>query len=145
MALGADGPVAYALEGSVFIAGAAVQWLRDGLRAIGSSSEIEELTRGVEDTGGVYLVPAFTGLGAPHWDPQARGLLIGMTRGTGLPEIARAAIESIAFQVHDVFVAMEADRGAGWRTCVWTVARRATTSCSGSRRTSWAFPWSVRP
>jgi glycerol kinase len=110
--LGADGPVAYALEGSVFIAGAAVQWLRDGLRAIGSSSEVEELMRGVEDTGGVYLVPAFVGLGAPHWDPRARGLLIGMTRGTGLPEIARATIESIAYQVHDVAEAMEADRGA---------------------------------
>ncbi len=110
--LGEGGPVAYALEGSVFIAGAAVQWLRDGLRAIGSSSEVEELTRGVEDTGGVYLVPAFVGLGAPYWDPHARGLLIGLTRGTGLPEIARATIESIAYQVHDVFEAMEADRGA---------------------------------
>jgi len=110
--LGEGGPVAYALEGSVFIAGAAVQWLRDGLRAIGSSSEVEDLMRGVEDTGGVYLVPAFVGLGAPHWDPNARGLLIGMTRGTGLPEIARATIESIAYQVHDVAEAMEADRGA---------------------------------
>jgi glycerol kinase len=110
--LGEDGPVAYALEGSVFIAGAAVQWLRDGLRAIGSSGEVEELMRGVEDTGGVYLVPAFVGLGAPYWDPHARGLLIGMTRGTGLPEIARATIESIAYQVYDVVEAMEADRGA---------------------------------
>jgi glycerol kinase len=110
--LGDGGPVAYALEGSVFIAGAAVQWLRDGLRAIGSSSEVEDLMRGVEDTGGVYLVPAFVGLGAPHWDPNARGLLIGMTRGTGLPEIARATIESIAYQVHDVAEAMTADLGA---------------------------------
>jgi glycerol kinase len=105
------GPATYALEGSVFIAGAAVQWIRDGLRAIGSSAEIERLTEGVNDTGGVYLVPAFVGLGAPHWDPDARGLLIGMTRGTGLPEIARATVDSIAYQVRDVLVAMDAEAG----------------------------------
>ncbi len=110
--LGDDGPVAYALEGSVFIAGAAVQWLRDGLRAIASAEAIEELTRGVEDTGGVYLVPAFVGLGAPYWDPHARGLIIGLTRGTGLPQIARATVESIAYQVVDVADAIVADRGA---------------------------------
>jgi glycerol kinase len=110
--LGEGGPVAYALEGSVFIAGAAVQWLRDGLRAIATSEAIEGLAAASEDTGGVYLVPAFVGLGAPHWDPNARGLLIGLTRGTGLPEIARATIESIAFQVHDVVEAMAGDRGA---------------------------------
>ena len=110
--LGEGGPVAYALEGSVFIAGAAVQWLRDGLRAIASSADVETLMHGVEDTGGVYFVPAFVGLGAPHWDPNARGLLIGLTRGTGLPEIARATIESIAYQVTDVVEAMAADRGA---------------------------------
>jgi glycerol kinase len=110
--LGDGGPVSYALEGSVFIAGAAVQWLRDGLRAIATSDGIDELIRGVEDTGGVYFVPAFVGLGAPHWDPDARGLLIGLTRGTGLAEIGRATIESIAYQVHDVVEAMEADRGA---------------------------------
>jgi glycerol kinase len=109
--LGERGPVAYALEGSVFVAGAAVQWLRDGLRAVSSAEEVEELMRGVEDTGGVYLVPAFVGLGAPYWDPRARGLLIGLTRGTGLPEIARATIESIAYQVGDVVEAMAADRG----------------------------------
>jgi glycerol kinase len=109
--LGDQRPVAYALEGSVFIAGAAVQWLRDGLRAVASADEVEALIAGVEDTGGVYLVPAFVGLGAPHWDPHARGLLIGLTRGTGLPEIARAAIESIAYQVLDVAEAMAADRG----------------------------------
>jgi glycerol kinase len=110
--LGEGGPVAYALEGSVFIAGAAVQWLRDGLRAIASAEAIEELTRGVEDTGGVYLVPAFVGLGAPYWDPHARGLIIGLTRGTGLPQIARATVESIAYQVVDVAQAIVADRGA---------------------------------
>ncbi len=110
--LGEGAPAAYALEGSVFVAGAAVQWLRDGLRAVSSAEEVEELMRGVEDTGGVYLVPAFVGLGAPYWDPRARGLLIGLTRGTGLPEIARATIESIAYQVSDVVEAMAADRGA---------------------------------
>jgi glycerol kinase len=110
--IGPGGPVTYALEGSVFIAGAAVQWLRDGLRAISSSSEVEALAAGVEDTGGVYLVPAFVGLGAPHWDPTARGLLIGLTRGTGLPEIARATVDSMAFQVADVLAAMVADAGA---------------------------------
>ena len=104
--LGEGGAAAYALEGSVFVAGAAVQWLRDGLRAVSSAAEVEELMRGVEDTGGVYLVPAFVGLGAPYWDPRARGLLIGLTRGTGLPEIARATIESIAYQVGDVVEAM---------------------------------------
>ncbi len=110
--LGDGGPVAYALEGSVFIAGAAVQWLRDGLRAIRSADDLDDLTRGVEDTGGVYVVPAFTGLGAPYWDPHARGLIIGLTRGSGLPEIARATVDSIAYQVADVAAAIVADRGA---------------------------------
>ena len=105
------GPVTYALEGSVFVAGAAVQWMRDGLRAIGASADIEKLAAGVDDTGGVYLVPAFVGLGAPYWDPRARGALLGMTRGTGLPQIARATIEAIAYQVRDVVEAMNADAG----------------------------------
>jgi glycerol kinase len=107
--LGTDEPAAYALEGSVFAAGAAVQWLRDGLRAIGSAPEVEALAARVEDTGDVYLVPAFTGLGAPYWDPYARGIIVGLTRGTGLPEIARATLESIACQVADVLDAMAAD------------------------------------
>jgi glycerol kinase len=107
--LAAGGPVTYALEGSVFVAGAAVQWMRDGLRAIGASSDIERLAAGAVDTGGVYLVPAFVGLGAPYWDATARGALLGLTRGTGLPEIARATIESIAYQVADVLDAMEGD------------------------------------
>ena len=107
--LAPGGPATYALEGSVFVAGAAVQWLRDGLRAIASAPDVEALAASVPDTGGVYLVPAFTGLGAPHWDPHARGTLIGMTRGTGLPEIARATLESIAYQVADVVEAMVAD------------------------------------
>jgi glycerol kinase len=109
---GADGPVTYALEGSVFSAGSAVQWLRDGLGAIEASAEVEALAGRVADTGGVYLVPAFTGLGAPYWDPDARGVLVGLTRGTGLPEIARATLEAIAYQVRDVLDAMEADSGA---------------------------------
>jgi glycerol kinase len=109
--LDAEGPVAYALEGSVFVAGAAVQWIRDGLRAIRASAEVEELAAEADRTDGVYFVPAFVGLGAPHWDPRARGLLIGLTRGTGLPQIARAAVESMAYQVTDVAEAMAQDAG----------------------------------
>jgi glycerol kinase len=105
------GPVAYALEGSVFVAGAAVQWLRDGLRAFESTADVERLAASVEDTGGVVVVPAFTGLGAPYWDPDARGAVLGITRGTGLAEIARATLEGIAQQVADVVEAMAADTG----------------------------------
>jgi len=101
----------YALEGSVFIAGAVVQWLRDGLQIIRSAPEIEALSRTVEDNGGVYLVPAFAGLGAPHWDQYARGTIVGITRGTTAGHLARAALESIAYQVGDVLDAMEADSG----------------------------------
>ena len=113
--LGPDQPATYALEGSVFVAGAAVQWMRDGLRAIGAAADIEALAAGVDDTDGVYLVPAFVGLGAPWWDPNARGALVGLSRGSGLPQIARATIESIAYQVRDVLEAMDADAGAGSR------------------------------
>jgi glycerol kinase len=107
------GPATYALEGSVFIAGAAVQWLRDGLKAIGSAPDIEALAAQVPDSDGVVFVPAFVGLGAPHWDPDARGLLIGITRGTSLAHIARATLDSIALQVRDVLAAMDADVGGG--------------------------------
>jgi glycerol kinase len=103
--------VEYALEGSIFVAGAVVQWLRDGLRIIRSAPEVEELARSVEDNGGVYLVPAFTGLGAPHWDPYARGSILGLTRGATAGHLARAALEGIAYQVADVLRAMEADSG----------------------------------
>jgi glycerol kinase len=103
----------YALEGSVFIAGAVVQWLRDGLGLIHASSEIEALARSVEDNGGIYLVPAFAGLGAPHWDPFARGTIVGLTRGTTAGHLARAALEAIAFQTMDVLEAMRADSGLG--------------------------------
>jgi glycerol kinase len=103
--------VHYALEGSIFIAGAVVQWLRDGLKVISSSAEVEELAQKVKSSDGVYLVPAFAGLGAPHWDQHARGTMVGMTRGTTSAHIARAALESIAFQTYDVLKAMEADSG----------------------------------
>jgi glycerol kinase len=101
--------VDYALEGSIFIAGAVVQWLRDGLGIIKSAREIEAMARGVPDNGGVFLVPAFAGLGAPHWNARARGTLFGVTRGTAAAHIARAALESIAFQSSDVLAAMQAD------------------------------------
>jgi glycerol kinase len=101
----------YALEGSIFIAGAVVQWLRDGLGIIKSSGDIEALARQVPDSGGVYLVPAFAGLGAPHWDAYARGLLVGLTRGTTRAHIARAALDGIAYQVADVLTVMQKDAG----------------------------------
>ncbi|HVY73615.1 MAG TPA: glycerol kinase GlpK [Puia sp.] len=106
-----NGKIQYALEGSIFIAGAVVQWLRDGLGIIRSSAEIEELAMKVKDTGGVYFVPAFAGLGAPFWNPDARGTIVGITRGTMAAHIARAAVESIAYQTRDVLKAMEADAG----------------------------------
>jgi glycerol kinase len=106
-----NGRTEYALEGSVFIAGAAIQWLRDGLGIIRKSADVEALAASIADTGGVYLVPAFAGLGAPHWDAYARGTLVGMTRGTTAAHIARAALEGIALQVMDILKAMEADAG----------------------------------
>jgi glycerol kinase len=105
------GALQYALEGSVFVGGAAVQWLRDGLGLIPDSGAVEELARRVPDTDGVHFVPAFTGLGAPYWDPHARGALVGLTRGTGAAHIARATLEAIAFQSADVLQAMQADSG----------------------------------
>ena len=105
------GHTEYALEGSIFIAGAVVQWLRDGLEFFRSAAEVEELAARVSDTGGVYLVPAFAGLGAPHWDQYARGTIVGLTRGTTKAHIARAALEGIVLQVMDVLNAMEADAG----------------------------------
>jgi len=110
-ACGPRGGRAYALEGSVFIAGAAVQWLRDGLGIIGDAAETEALARSIESNDGVYFVPAFTGLGAPHWEPRARGTLFGLTRGTTRAHLARAALEAMAFSTHDVAEAMEGDAG----------------------------------
>ena len=111
--LGPNVPAQFALEGSVFIAGAAVQWLRDGLGIIQSSAEVETLAASVPDSGGVFLVPAFAGLGAPHWDAYARGTILGITRGTTKAHIARAALEGIAYQVADVLDAMQSDSGIG--------------------------------
>jgi glycerol kinase len=103
--------VTYCLEGSVFIAGAVVQWLRDGLKMIGTAAEIENLALAVNDAGGVYLVPAFVGLGAPYWNQRARGTIVGLTRGTTREHIARAALESMAYQTRDVLEAMQQDSG----------------------------------
>ena len=107
-----EGRLTYALEGSIFVAGAAVQWLRDGLRIIENAPETEALAAGLRDCGGVYLVPAFTGLGAPHWDPDARGAIFGLTRDSGPAHLARAALESVCLQTRDLLAAMEADCGA---------------------------------
>jgi glycerol kinase len=106
-----DGVTDYALEGSVFIGGAVVQWLRDGLKIIRTAADVDMLARSVPDNGGVYLVPAFAGLGAPHWDAYARGAIFGLTRGASGGHIARAALEAIAFQSADVLAAMEKDAG----------------------------------
>ena len=103
------GRATYALEGSIFVTGAAVQWLRDGLGIIGDSAEVERLARDVDDSGDCYFVPAFTGLGAPYWDPYARGTIVGITRGTTRAHLARAALEAMAFQTADVVAAMERD------------------------------------
>ncbi len=106
-----DGQVTYALEGSVFVAGAAVQWLRDGLKVIEAAADSEAHAAALADTGGVYLVPAFTGLGAPHWDPDARGAIFGLTRDTSISHIVRAALESVCYQTCDLADAMAADLG----------------------------------
>ena len=103
------GKTTYALEGSIFIAGAAVQWLRDGIQIINKASETEAMCEGLDSNKGVYLVPAFTGLGAPHWDPDARGAIFGLTRDTGRAEIARATVESVCYQTYDLFKAMSDD------------------------------------
>ena len=106
-----DGKTTYALEGSAFIGGALIQWLRDGLSLFEDAAQTESMAEAVSDTGGVYIVPAFVGLGAPHWDPYARGLMIGLTRDTGKNHIARAALEAIAYQSWDLLKAMEKDTG----------------------------------
>ena len=104
-----DGEATYAIEGSIFVSGAAVQWLRDGIGIIDSAAETEALARGLDDNRGVYLVPAFVGLGAPHWNPEARGAIFGLTRDTGVAELARATLESVAYQTRDLFDAMAED------------------------------------
>lgn len=111
IAWGLDGKVTYALEGSIFVAGAAIQWLRDEMRLIDSASDSEYMASKVKDTNGCYVVPAFTGLGAPHWDQYARGTIVGITRGVNKYHIIRATLESLAYQVNDVLCAMKADSG----------------------------------
>lgn len=111
IAIGLGGKVQYALEGSIFVGGAVIQWLRDELHFIREARDAEYFASKVPDTGGVYLVPAFTGLGAPHWDMYARGALLGITRGTRPEHIIRAAQESIAYQSYDLVDAMEKDSG----------------------------------
>ena len=111
IAWGLDGKVNYALEGSIFVAGAAIQWLRDEMRLIDSAEDSEYMAKKVKDTNGCYVVPAFTGLGAPHWDQYARGTIVGITRGVNKYHIIRATLESLAYQVNDVLVAMKADSG----------------------------------
>jgi len=113
--LGPDAPLVYAIEGSVFVTGAAVQWLRDSLALVRESAEIERLAGSIPDSGGVVMVPAFVGLGAPYWDPDARGAIFGLTRGTTAAQIARATLDAIAYQVRDVVEAMDADLGAPLR------------------------------
>ncbi len=111
-----DGKTTYALEGSVFVAGAAIQWLRDEMGLVKQSADTEVLAQSVRDTGGVYFVPAFTGLGAPYWDPYARGMLIGLTRGTSRAQVVRAVLESLAYQTADVLRAMQQDAGIALQT-----------------------------
>lgn len=116
IAVGINGKVEYALEGSVFVAGAAIQWLRDELELIRHAAETERLAEEVEDTNGMYLVPAFTGLGAPYWDQYARGTIVGLTRGVKKSHFVRAALESLAYQTYDVLKAMESDAGIELKT-----------------------------
>ncbi|MFO7813712.1 MAG: FGGY-family carbohydrate kinase, partial [Pelovirga sp.] len=108
-----NGETSYALEGSIFVAGAAIQWLRDGLKLIRKTKDIEELVAALPSNRGVYMVPAFTGLGAPHWDPHARGAIFGLTRDTGIAEIARATLESVGYQTVDLMTAMKKDVATG--------------------------------
>lgn len=128
VACGPRGEPAYALEGSIFIAGAAVQWLRDALGVIAQAAETEALARGLESNDGVYFVPAFVGLGAPHWDAEARGMIVGLTRGTGRAHLARAALEAMAYQTRDVLEAMVTDSG---------VAAQELAVDGGASRNAW--------
>ena len=111
VAWGIGNEVNYALEGSVFISGASIQWLRDEMGLLGNAARSEEMARSVEDTAGAYLIPAFTGLGAPYWDPYARGAIMGLTRGVNKNHIVRAALESMAYQTYDLMTAMTEDTG----------------------------------
>ena len=127
IAASTEGELQYALEGSVFVAGAAIQWLRDELRMIRSAPQSEEYASAVEDTDGVYVVPAFTGLGAPYWDMYARGAIVGLTRGANRNHIIRAAQESIAYQTKDVLDAMIADTGLEIQEEIAGMAKRSVS------------------
>ncbi len=118
IAWGLNGQITYALEGSVFVAGAAVQWLRDEMGLISTAEESEQIASSVPDTNGVYLVPAFVGLGAPYWDPYARGILTGLTRGTNRSHIVRATLEALAYQTYDVVTLMEQEAGIDKVSCL---------------------------
>jgi glycerol kinase len=107
-----NGQPVFALEGSIFVSGAAMQWLRDGLKILPRAADSEEMAAGIPDTGGVYLVPAFTGLGAPHWDPDARGAVLGLTRDTGIAQMVRAGLEATVYQTRDLMAAMAEDSAA---------------------------------
>ena len=111
IAIGLNGKVQYALEGSVFVAGAAIKWLRDEMKLIEKAGDTERIALSVKDSNGVYVVPAFTGLGAPYWDAYARGAILGLTRGTTREHIVRATVESLAYETYDVLKAMESDSG----------------------------------
>ena len=150
VAIGADGgprdgrsSLAYAVEGSVFVAGAGVQWLRDGLGIIAESAELEPLARSVDSSDGVVLVPAFTGLGSPQWDPAARGTITGLSRGTGRAHLARAMIEAMGFQVRDVLETMAAS-GTAPLSSGWTAAPQSWASSCSTSPTRPASRWSVR-
>ena len=125
----------YALEGSVFVAGAAVQWLRDEMRMVRTAAQTEEYCTAVEDTGGVYVVPAFAGLGAPYWDQYARGTIVGVTRGTNKEQFIRATVESMAYQVNDLIEAMHQDAGICLRQL------RVDGGASGSRLSGRPGSW----
>ena len=124
VACDANGQPAYALEGAIFVAGAAVQWLRDGLGIIDSASETEALASGITSNAGVYFVPALTGLGAPQWEPEARGTIVGLTRGSTRAHLARAALEAMAYATADVLDLMNSAARAPSIGCAWTAARR---------------------
>ena len=112
--------MSYALEGSVFISGAAIQWLRDEVKILDNAALSEKMARAVEDTAGVYFIPAFTGLGAPYWDPYARGAIMGLTRGANRNHITRAALEAMAYQTMDLMTAMSEDIGRTIKAFRWT-------------------------
>ncbi len=142
-----DGKTTYALEGSIFVAGAAVQWLRDGLKIIDSAAQTQEMAENADPESHVYLVPAFVGLGAPYWDPEARAAIFGMTRSTGQNEIARAALESVGYQTVDLISSKSLDMESplnGRACCVWMVAWLPLTGPCSFLRTFLTVRWIVR-